>query len=158
MLNTKYKILNIHTDGGARGNPGPAGIGVICRSSDGNRSATESSSQVERVFQLSHHIGVATNNVAEYTAVIKALEYLRDKKISAQKIQFILDSELVVKQLKGQYKIKQPHLQKLAIKIKTLLADHDNLSTIIQFSHVKREFNKEADKLVNQAIDSISEK
>jgi len=134
----KHKILTINTDGGARGNPGPAAIGVIAKVEN------------ETVFQLSEYIGETTNNVAEYTAVIRTLEYLKEKDISAQNINFILDSELVVKQLVGVYKIKQPHLQQLALKVHTLIA---TLKTQINFSNVRRELNKQADALANLALD-----
>lgn len=135
----KYKILTINTDGGARGNPGPAAIGVFA------------SSNSETIFTISEYIGQTTNNVAEYTAVIKALEYLQEKKIAAEKIDFVLDSELVVKQLIGVYKIKQPHLQQLAQTIHKLLSQ---TNAQINFSHVRRAFNKQADLLVNQSLDA----
>ena len=104
-----YEKLTINTDGGSRGNPGHSAIGVYI-------SANE-----EKVAEISEYIGITTNNVAEYTAVIKALEYLVDQKIQSPQIDFILDSELVVKQIRGLYKIKQPHLQDLNSKIKNLI-------------------------------------
>lgn len=137
------KKLTINCDGGARGNPGPAAIGV---------HATVSS---QPLFSLSEYIGETTNNVAEYTAVIRALEYLVANQIKADTIDFILDSELVVKQIKGQYKVKQPHLQKLHLSLRQLLHHLTTfqLSRQITFTHVKRELNQEPDRLANQALD-----
>ncbi len=131
----KINNLSIYTDGGARGNPGPAAIGV----------------DASPVFQLSEYIGKTTNNVAEYTALIKALQYLRENKISAHKISFFLDSQLIVKQIKGEYKIKQPHLITLNIKAHILI---DQLKpSQLYFSYIPRNQNKIADALVNQALD-----
>lgn len=155
----QHQTLTVNTDGGARGNPGPAAIGVICHSSDGNISSevpeqdprtVRFSQKQTPLFTISQYIGETTNNVAEYTAVIKTLEYLKEKGIIAQKINFILDSELVVKQLTGVYKIKQPHLQQLALKVHTLIK---TLKAQVSFSNVRREFNKQADALANLALD-----
>jgi len=143
MLNLQYEILNIFTDGGSRGNPGPAAIGV-------NATADSCS-----VFQLSECLGRATNNTAEYMAVIKALEYLIANQIKSHRLNFMLDSELVVKQLNGQYKIKDQNLQQLSYMLKNLIVTLRNQSLCreIIFSHIRREQNKIADKLVNQALD-----
>ena len=97
----KINKLEIYTDGGARGNPGPAAIGA---------HATADSNPL---FRLSEYIGETTNNVAEYTAAIKALEHLSTNNIQFSQLDFFLDSQLVVKQIKGEYKIKKPHLQTL---------------------------------------------
>ena len=139
-----YEKLTINTDGGSRGNPGHSAIGVYI-------SANE-----EKVAEISEYIGITTNNVAEYTAVIRSLEYLVDQKIQSPQIDFILDSELVVKQIKGLYKIKQPHLQDLNTKIKNLIKQLYANSQIkkINFNHVLREKNKQADALVNNCLDS----
>jgi ribonuclease HI len=134
--------LTIHTDGGARGNPGPAAIGVVFDSED---------------FHLEHErvIGKATNNVAEYTAVLDALEQI-PQIIAQQGIDFIifnLDSELVVKQIRKEYRVKEPFLQQLNTQI------HEKLSTITvpyEFIHVRRAQNALADKLVNHALDTAS--
>ncbi|HOZ36870.1 MAG TPA: ribonuclease HI family protein [bacterium] len=131
------KKLVIFTDGGARGNPGPAGIGAVIFDESGkNILATHKK-----------YIGEATNNVAEYSAVILALE--EAKKMGAEELAFILDSELVVKQLNGEYKVKNEDLGKLFIKIYNLRQYFKKMT----FHHVPREQNKLADKLVNQAID-----
>lgn len=139
-----YEKLTINTDGGSRGNPGPSAVGISM------------SVNQEKIAELSEYIGVTTNNVAEYTAVIKALEYLINQNIQSAQIDFVLDSELVVKQIKGLYKIKQPHLQDLNFKIKNLIKQlYTNSQTEeIKFNHVLREKNKAADLLVNSCLDS----
>ena len=129
----------IHTDGGARGNPGPAGIGVVIEK-NGTTYA-----------EFGEAIGETTNNVAEYTAVIKALQYLQSKSVHVDQIEFILDSLLVVNQLMGKFKIKDTKLQTLAAQVKSL-------ETIccgkVIYRAVRREFNKRADFFVNQALDA----
>jgi ribonuclease HI len=124
----------IHTDGGARGNPGPAGIGVVLKLGD-----------------LSHefkkYIGQATNNQAEYRALILGLE--KAQEFRAQEIECFLDSELVVKQLNREYKVKDRDLAPLFIKVWNLSLSFKKAS----FKHIFREQNKEADRLVNEAID-----
>jgi ribonuclease HI len=137
-MTQKIDTLEIYTDGGARGNPGPAGIGV----------------HAQPLFQLSEYIGETTNNVAEYTAAIRALEYLVNENIQVDNINFFLDSELVVKQIKGEYKVKQPHLSTLCLKVHQLLRQIP--SSKISFRHVPRTQNKIADSLANQALDSHS--
>ncbi|MDQ3018567.1 MAG: ribonuclease HI family protein [bacterium] len=131
------KKLVINTDGGARGNPGPAGIGVIIKTEDG-----------EMVYQFGGYIGEATNNVAEYKALIKSLE--ESKHLGGTDLRIQMDSELIVKQMQGIYKIKEPTLQGLAQEVLKLLKNFAGYS----FVHVRREFNKEADAMVNQAIDA----
>ncbi len=128
------KFLIIHTDGGARGNPGPSGVGVVLNIAG-------------KIKKYSEYIGRATNNQAEYKALIFALE--KAKALKPEKIQCYLDSELIVKQLNGIYKIKNKDLKPLFNQIITLSANFAKIS----FSHIPREKNKEADKLVNQAID-----
>ncbi len=131
------KQLTINTDGGARGNPGPAAIGVVIRDEAG-----------EVIFEHGSYIGETTNNIAEYSALIKALETARD--LGADEVKINMDSELIVKQMLGQYKIKQPALQELAAQVIKLLKSFSQYS----FSHVRREFNKDADAMVNQALDA----
>lgn len=128
--------LIINTDGGARGNPGPAGIGVVIR---------DSSNSI--ISEHKRYIGEATNNIAEYKALILALE--EAKKLGADVVDVRMDSELIVRQMQGIYKIKEPTLQKLAGEVKNLKSKFQNIT----FTHVRRELNKEADKLVNEAID-----
>jgi ribonuclease HI len=150
---TQINNLDIYTDGGSRGNPGPAAIGVHA-TLRGSPPKGLNPSCSSPLFQLSEYIGHTTNNVAEWQAVIKALEHLVTNKINPIEINFYLDSELVVKQIKGEYKVKQPHLQTLSISVRQLLQQLN--SSKISFHHVPREQNKIADSLVNQALDKIS--
>lgn len=134
--------LQINTDGGSRGNPGPAACGVVIRQNG------------EIVEKLSKYLGIVTNNQAEYEGVILALEYLTDNKEKYQevnRIKFVLDSELVVRQLSGIYKIKHPNIQDLANRVRTLVKESGKMVT---YNHVLREQNKDADFLVNQKLDS----
>jgi len=139
--------LIIHTDGGARGNPGPAAIGVVIEQ-DG-----------KTIHEFGKKIGEATNNVAEYTAVIEALQYLRSTNYDLQStIHFFLDSLLVVEQLNGNYKIKNSKLRELSLKIRILEQDlpagrQDN-GGAITYTAIPREQNKRADFFVNQALDT----
>lgn len=129
---------HVYTDGGARGNPGPAGIGVVI-----------SNSQGKVVKEISKSIGLATNNQAEYWAVIFALEALIDFPES-KKVNFFLDSKLVVEQINGNYKIKNLGLKPLYERVKSLVKQ---LGIDVVFEHVPRRKNKRADELVNEAID-----
>ncbi len=130
------KKLQLSTDGGARGNPGPAGAGLVIKDENGNI-----------LLEHGQYLGETTNNVAEYSALIEALKFA--KTLGGTDLEIFMDSELIVKQMLGQYKIKQPHLQELAVKVKALLAEFDSYT----FKHILREYNKEADRMVNQAID-----
>jgi len=133
----RYEKLIIHTDGGARNNPGPAGIGAVLY--DENKQV---------VKEISEYIGEATNNQAEYKAVIRAMEEAR--KLNASELEFYLDSELVVKQLNREYKVKNKELAPLFMKVYNLSQGFRKVT----FKHVIRERNKEADALVNKAIDT----
>lgn len=127
----------IYIDGGARGNPGPAAIGVVA----GNKSYQE-------------RIGSTTNNVAEYKAAIFALKkakQLLGKEKSKSEVEIRTDSELLYKQLNGQYKIKNKELQPLFIEIWNLQQDFKK----VKFIHIAREENRLADRLVNQALDTL---
>lgn len=130
--------LIIYTDGGSRGNPGKAAIGVVV----GDKEYKE-------------FIGTATNNVAEYHAVIfalkKAKQLLGKEKSREAEIEMRMDSELVYSQLTGQYKLKEESLFPLFIEIWNLRQDFKK----VEFTHILREKNREADALVNQALDSI---
>jgi len=128
--------LTIYSDGGARGNPGPAGIGATLKNEKGELVAT-----------LSEYIGEATNNVAEYKAIIAALE--KAKTLKATELDCYLDSELVVKQLRKEYKVKNQGLAPLYIKMYNLGQSFKKIS----YTHVRRELNKEADALANGAMD-----
>lgn len=126
----------IYTDGGARGNPGPAGIGVVFFDHKKNI-----------LHQFAEYIGKATNNQAEYRAVILALE--KAKELNFTELDFYLDSELVARQINGEYKVKDKDLGSLFVKVWNLKLGFKK----VVFHHVTREKNKEADKLVNRAID-----
>lgn len=137
------KII-VHSDGGARGNPGPAAIGVVIETDDG--SVHE---------EISEYIGEDTNNIAEYTAVVRgltALTTLFGDRVREATIDWRLDSELVVKQLSGKYKVKNPGLRELHQQIQDRRAQFPGLA----FTHVRREFNTEADRLVNEALDQVT--
>lgn len=139
----KYEI---YCDGGARGNPGPAAVGVVIKKMGGKMGGVG-----DEVVKIGKFIGSRlTNNQAEYLAVLEALRKLH--RLNASRIVFHLDSELVVKQLNGSYKVKNPQLKKLHQQILTLLR---NLK-VVKFKHVTRENNQEADRLVNEALDKLS--
>ncbi|MFH1430381.1 MAG: ribonuclease HI family protein [Candidatus Uhrbacteria bacterium] len=130
-------LLKSFTDGGARGNPGPAGIGVVLRGTD--------DAIVER---FGEYIGETTNNQAEYRAMIAALE--RAKELGATEVEAHADSELLVKQLHREYRVKNPDLAPLFVKIWNLAQGFSRCT----FTHVRREQNKDADAMVNAAIDA----
>jgi ribonuclease HI len=133
--------VDLYTDGGARGNPGPAAIGVVIKQ------------EGQVVEKYGDTIGKATNNQAEYRALVSGLKKARSlfgkKKAKDLEINVFADSELLVKQLNHQYKIKDEAIQKLFIEIWNLVLDFRE----VKFNHVKREENKEADELLNQALD-----
>lgn len=131
-----HQYLISYTDGGARGNPGPAGIGVVLQNKDG-----------ETIGEWSEFLGIATNNQAEYKALLLALK--QAVALGAIELECRLDSELVVKQLKGEYKVKHPDLKPLFEQAKSLISQIKNVS----FKHIPRELNKQADRLANQAMD-----
>lgn len=130
------RYLLAHIDGGARGNPGPAGYGVVIE--DESR---------RNVAKLSEYLGHQTNNFAEYQALIAALEYALEHGPKAMKI--ISDSELMVRQIKGIYKVKNAILQDLHARAKELISQLDWFS----IGHAMREHNQEADRLANEAMD-----
>ncbi len=128
--------LTLEFDGGSRGNPGPAGIGVVIRAEDGTP-----------VFTLGRCIGRATNNVAEYRALITALEEAR--KLGANRIVIRGDSELIIRQMTGVYKVKHPDMKVLFDEAQSLLREFDEA----KIEHNLRHKNELADKLVNLALD-----
>lgn len=140
-----YEKLFVYTDGGARGNPGHAAVGVVITSQRSGRGEGV-------IVRLGRRIGETTNNVAEYQAVITALEYLLTHKLTARRIVFLLDSLLVASQLMGKYKIKQPYLRELADTAKRL---QGRLKMPVTFTHISRAENEAADQLVNSALDSV---
>lgn len=134
------ETIIIYTDGGARNNPGPAGAGVVIK--EGEIVLAE-----ERQY-----LGEQTNNWAEYEAVAIALGKAHELLLRDRDIEFRLDSKLVVEQLNGNWKIKEPSLKPQVAKIKALLNEFGNVT----FSHIPREENSEADRLVNEAIDAAT--
>jgi len=134
------KIL-IYTDGGARNNPGPAGIGVVAYEN------------AKKLFELRKYIGERTNNWAEYEAVILALTETKKRGLAGRDIEMRMDSELIQRQLTDEYQIKEETLWPQYMKVHNLLVAH---FPNIKFVHIPREKNKEADQLVNEAISSAS--
>ena len=133
----------LYTDGGARGNPGPAAAGAVIYDAENNK-----------IGEFSSFLGVATNNQAEYQAVILGLGQIQkiindSSLISASRVNAFLDSELIVKQLSGEYRVKNKALQPLVAKLRKMIDEFAE----VNFKHVPRENNKEADKLVNQELD-----
>jgi ribonuclease HI len=129
-------VYRVRTDGASRGNPGPAAIGVSIEDASGREVATASET-----------IGVTTNNVAEYRAVVRALELLAE--LGARRAEFLLDSELIVRQLEGRYRVRNPRLRDLFDAVQSGL----RTLAAATFRHVPREENTRADALANRALD-----
>jgi ribonuclease HI len=130
------KRLRVHVDGGARGNPGPAAVAAVVATLDG-----------EVLEERGERIGEATNNVAEYRALLLGIE--RARELGASEVELIGDSELVVRQVRGEYRVKDAGLKPLHAEVAKALDDFDAWS----ISHVRREENAEADRLVNQVLE-----
>ena len=130
----------IYTDGGARGNPGPAGIGVVIEENG------------VMIAEFGKYIGdKITNNWAEYEALVLALMEAEKLGLTKKTIEIRMDSELIVRQMQGVYKVKDKDLKVQYARVRELLSDF----TAVEFVHIPREKNKEADRLVNEAIDSV---
>jgi ribonuclease HI len=129
--------LVVNVDGGARGNPGPAAIAAVLRDPSG-----------EVIEERGERIGRATNNVAEYRALLLGIELAAAR--GADELELIGDSELIVRQVKGEYKVKDATMRELHAEVKRALSDFDRWS----IRHVRREHNAEADRLVNAALDA----
>ena len=127
----------LSTDGGARGNPGPAAYGYVLEAEDGTVLAAHG-----------ERIGVATNNVAEYSALIAGLEKARE--LGVKEVEVVSDSELLVKQMRGEYRIKNETLQELAAKARRVARELGEVPS----TAVRREHNELADRLVNEALDA----
>lgn len=140
-MSSAEKII-IHTDGGSRGNPGPAALGVVFFDERG-----------KMLKSYGKALGARTNNEAEYEAAVFALQKAKllygGAKIKKMEFEIRMDSELIVSQLNGKYKIEEEKLQPLFLKIWNLKIDFGN----IKFFHVPREKNREADRMVNEALD-----
>lgn len=132
-------MTTAYTDGGSRGNPGPAGYGV--RIEDGSGRLLQ---------ELYEALGTATNNVAEYRGLLAALRWARDHGVTALRVRS--DSELLVKQMKGIYRVKNPGLQPLHREAQALAREVGRVT----FEHVRREQNAEADRLANKAMDEAA--
>jgi ribonuclease HI len=132
-----FDELFVYTDGAARGNPGPAGIGVVIYTRHG-----------KRVAAFGQRIGTATNNFAEYTAMIHALRAISTFNIG--RVHLRSDSELVVRQLQGTYRVKDKNLRVLFEQVTALLSRYREYDVV----HIDRDQNKEADRLANEALDS----
>jgi len=129
--------LTVNVDGGSRGNPGPAAIAAVISDGDG-----------EIVYSAGEAIGAATNNVAEYRALIFGIE--QGKLLGATELDLIGDSELIVKQVRGEYRVKDANMKPLHAAALSALGDFDDWS----IRHVKRELNAEADRIVNETLDA----
>lgn len=136
--------FTLYADGGSRGNPGPAGSGAVVFDAAG-----------KRVVEVADYIGVTTNNVAEYEAVLRGLHALKgsypDGYFNDAELHIRMDSKLVIEQLKGAYKVKHPNLIPRYLEVKNVIS---RAFPHVTFEHVRREFNKDADALANQAMDA----
>lgn len=135
-MHKKHSVLKIYTDGGSRGNPGPSAIGVVLYGDDG-----------EKVAEVSKYIGDATNNIAEYLAVVHGL--IEAILLKAGHIVLCLDSQLVARHLKGEYKVKDKDLKKVYDIAVNLFRAFEKIEIV----EIPREENKSADALVNRALD-----
>jgi len=130
-------VIQANIDGGARGNPGPAAYGVVVRNAKG-----------EILAELAEYLGIQTNNFAEYSGLIAALEYAIRENYPSLKV--LSDSELLVKQMKGQYRVKNLGLLELYDRARALVRKLQHFS----IDHVLREYNREADRLVNKVLEN----
>lgn len=129
-------MLKVFCDGGARGNPGPAAYGFVVKN------------QNHQILKEGNgFIGSVTNNIAEYTGIVEALKWLKENH-QDEDLQFFLDSQLATSQLNGIYKVKNPNIRNLLVKIREL----ESAFGQIRYNHISREQNKEADRLVNEAL------
>lgn len=132
--------LILHTDGGSRGNPGPAALGYVITTPEGGE-----------VESRGEYLGVMTNNQAEYHALLSGLR--KCVELGAGRVRVKMDSELIVKQMRGEYRVKDKELGKIYLQV------HNEITRLkkVTFEHVRREFNKEADAKVNEALDRHQE-
>ena len=139
MADPAIRRLLIHTDGAARGNPGPSGLGAVLRDADTGRTVAE----------LARFLGIRTNNYAEWTAVEVALE--EALRLGATHVDLRMDSELVARQISGRYRVKHPDLKPIHAHVMSMLAQLGGYTV----GHVPRELNKDADRLSNVAVDEL---
>lgn len=128
--------LTLFTDGGSRGNPGPSATGIVLKDEQG---------KIHTAY--GEYLGIQTNNIAEYSALLSGLQ--KAKELGASEVDCVLDSELIVKQMNGQYKVRNPGLQKIFLQIYHLRHDFRKIT----FRHTLRAGNKEADAEVNKVLD-----
>jgi len=133
------RMIIAHIDGGSRGNPGPAAYAVIVNTEDGTRLAS-----------LSKYLGHATNNIAEYQGLLAALDYAIEH--NYRRLRVISDSELLTRQINGQYQVRNPNLKPLHERARAMIGQFESF----RIEHVRREQNREADRLVNEAIDAAA--
>lgn len=131
-----HQNLILYTDGGARGNPGPAALGYVINDEKG-----------ETLVEHGEYLGVMTNNQAEYHALLAGVRKARA--LGAKRLEVRMDSELIVKQMKGEYRVKDKELAKLYLQVHNELVHFSKVA----FVHVRREKNTEADRMVNEALD-----
>jgi len=134
-------LINVYTDGGSRGNPGISGYGVVIYDD-----------QNKLIYQEAKFLGIKTNNEAEYSGIIAAFNWIKKNKDYYQisQINFFADSQLMIRQLQGIYKVKAPTLLPLFSQVQQLLLQ---LNLPVKYTDVRREFNKLADELANRAMD-----
>ncbi len=132
-------IFSLYTDGGSRGNPGPAAWGFVLYQDK------------QKIANVNGYLGITTNNVAEYTACIEGLRYIKTHHGTGHTIHCFADSKLMIEQLNGRYKIKAPHLKPMISEMHTLSQDQT-----VSYQHIPRELNKEADRMVNINLDQHS--
>jgi ribonuclease HI len=138
---TDIQQIIAHIDGGSRGNPGPAAYAVVVSAEDGTH-----------LDSLSRYLGHATNNVAEYEGLLAALDYALEH--GHRRLKIITDSELLARQINGRYNVKNPNLKVLYVRARTLIAQLD----AFRIENVRREHNREADRLANEAMDAASKR
>src|SRR5205823_1705337 len=136
MAKVSDETFTLEFDGGSRGNPGPAGIGVVLRAADGTS-----------IFTLGRFLGTCTNNVAEYKALITGLE--QAKQLGAKRLVIRGDSELIIKQMRGEYRVKHPDMKRLYDEAQDLIGEFDD----VRIEHNLRHKNELADTLANLAMD-----
>lgn len=136
--------ISVYTDGGSRGNPGPSGFGVVIYDNQQPR---------QTIAQLSKFVGIKTNNEAEYLALVEAITWIRDNQanFNITEVNFYSDSQLLVRQMQGKYKVKAPTITPLYSLAKSLL---DNSGYSYKFHEILREYNSLADSLANNAMDN----
>ena len=130
----------LYADGGSRGNPGPSGAGAVIYRDE------------VAVAEISLALGTTTNNVAEYTALLEGLKKLQEVNTDSTPVEVRMDSELVIKQMRGEYKVKHPNLKHLHLEAQNLAGNFAHIT----YTHIPREKNGEADALANAAMDTAS--